>query len=65
MISLNEGIPLTIDGIKSSDTRNRGNLKIIEFHHEIDAETDAKDWKQLGLGGLVTAGAFLHKSPYS
>lgn len=45
MIPLNEGIPLNIDGIKSSDTRDRRSLKIIEFHHEIDAETDAKVWK--------------------
>ena len=43
VISLSEGIPLNLDGIRSSDTRDRGDFKITEFHHETDAETDAKD----------------------
>ena len=45
MISLTEGISLNIDGIKSFDIGDRGNFEIIEFHHEIYAQTEAKDWK--------------------
>lgn len=52
MIFLNEGISLNIDGIKSSDIRDRRNFEAIEFHYEIDAATEAQDWKWLSSGGF-------------
>lgn len=44
-MSLTEGISLNIDRMKSSDIRDRGNFEIIEFHHKIDANIEAEDWK--------------------
>lgn len=38
--------------MKSPDIGGRGHFKIIEFHHKLDAGTDAKDWKWLSSGGV-------------
>lgn len=52
MISLIKGILSNIDGIESSDIRDRRDFETTEFHYEIDAATEAQDWKWLSSGGF-------------